>query len=204
MPHRRALKSCNAHLAMDYPLDISCICCLISLGLFYLFFLTDDTFTSTSESTGSTKDLRFFILGGDEDVMDRTCDIILRKRAKRAESETRHRKGHVCGRKISVVKTPSTWMSDVASCCCFSSRVKSIKDQMPDYASLVFPGPHAFLLVTDNREVTWREQYLLKAIAKVFSKEALDYAMLLIIGKRTKRDRLCQEVREKGLYIGGQ
>lgn len=200
MPHRRALKSCNAHLAMDYPLDISCICCLISLGLFYLFFLTDDTFTSTSESTGSTKDLRFFILGGDEDVMDRTCDIILRKRAKRAESETRHRKGHVCGRKISVVKTPSTWMSDVASCCCFSSRVKSIKDQMLDCASLVFPGPHAFLLVTDNREVTWREQYLLKAIAKVFSKEALDYAMLLIIGRNEPKGIGCVRKYVRRVY----
>ncbi|XP_048010490.1 trichohyalin-like isoform X2 [Megalobrama amblycephala] len=143
----------------------------------------DDTFKSTSESTGYTKDLRFILLGGDEDLMDRTCDIILRKRAERAESDSRHRKGHVCGRKISVVKTPSTWMSDVTSCCCFSSRVKSIEDQMPDYASLVFPGPHAFLLVTDNRELTGREQYLLKAIAKLFSKEALDYAMLLIIGR---------------------
>ncbi|ROJ46198.1 hypothetical protein DPX16_10923 [Anabarilius grahami] len=157
---------------------------LFDFTLFILIiFFTDDTFTSTSESTGSTKDLRFIILGGDEDLMDRTCDIILRKRAERAESDSWHRKGHVCGRKISVVKTPSTWMSDVTSCCCFSSRVKSIKDQMPDYASLVFPGPHAFLLAVNNRKVSGRESYLSKAISKVFGKEALDYAIVLIIGR---------------------
>ncbi|XP_067231666.1 synaptonemal complex protein 1-like [Chanodichthys erythropterus] len=141
---------------------------------------TDETFI---ETTGSTE-LRFIILGGDEDLMDRACDIILRERAERAESETRHREGHVCGRKISVVKTPSTWMSDVRSWCCFSSGVKSkIKDQMPDYASLVFPGPHAFLLVTGNREVTGREHDLLNTISDVLGKEALDYAIVLNIGR---------------------
>ncbi|KAK9954931.1 hypothetical protein ABG768_014845 [Culter alburnus] len=135
-------------------------------------------------STGSATELRFIILGGDEDLMDRTCDIILRETVERVESETWHRKGHVCGRKITVVKTPSTWMSDMRSCCCFSSRVKSkIKDQMPDYASLVFPGPHAFLLVTGNREVTGREHDLLNTISDVLGEEALDYAMLLIIGR---------------------
>lgn len=116
--------------------------------------------------------------------MDHACDFILRKRAERAESKTRHREGHVCGRKISVVKTPSAWMSDVRSCCSFSSRVKSkIEDQMPDYASLVFPGPHAFLLVTGNREVTGREHDLLKTISEVLGEEALDYTIVLNIGR---------------------
>ncbi|KAL1253468.1 hypothetical protein QQF64_018161 [Cirrhinus molitorella] len=144
--------------------------------------LLSDNDTFTSEPV-STKELRFIMLGGDEYLMDHACDIILRKRAARADSEIRHRKGHVCGRKITVVKAPSTWMSHVASCCCFESRLKSIKDEMVDCASQVFPGPHAFLLVTDNRKVTGSEKYLLKAIAKVFGIEALDYAMLLIIGR---------------------
>ncbi|XP_016325768.1 myosin-13-like [Sinocyclocheilus anshuiensis] len=120
------------------------------------------------------------MLGGDGALMDDACDIILRERAGRTEIQ--HRKGHVFGKKVIVVKTPSTWMSQVASCLCFSSRVKSIKDEMVDCASLVFPGPHAFLLVTENGKVT-EEKYLLKAIAEVFGKEALDYVVLLIIGR---------------------
>ncbi|XP_016109982.1 serine/threonine-protein kinase 10-like [Sinocyclocheilus grahami] len=131
--------------------------------------------------TGSATELRFIILGGDKDLMANACDIILRERAGRTEIQ--HRKGHVFGKKVIVVKTPSSWMSQVVSCLCFSSRVKSIKDEMVDCASLVFPGPHAFLLVTDNRKVIKEEKYLLKAIAKVFGKEALDYVMLLIIGR---------------------
>lgn len=146
-----------------------------------MYLSTDETFTG---STGSATELRFIILGGDEDLMDHACDIILRKRAERADSETRHREGRVCGRKISVVKTPSTWMSDVRSWCSFSSGVKSkIKDQMLDYASLVFPGPHAFLLVTGNSEVTGREHDLLKTISEILGKEALDYAIVLNIGR---------------------
>ncbi|XP_016118616.1 GTPase IMAP family member 6-like [Sinocyclocheilus grahami] len=131
--------------------------------------------------TGSATELRFIILGGDEDLMADACDIILRERAGRTEIQ--HRKGHVFGKKVIVLKTPSTWMSQVASCLCFSSRVKSIKDEMVYCASLVFPGPHAFLLVTDNSKVTGKERYLLRAIAEVFGKEALDYVMLLIIGR---------------------
>ncbi|XP_026091129.1 GTPase IMAP family member 4-like [Carassius auratus] len=132
-------------------------------------------------STGSTTELRFIMLSGDEDLMDDACDIILRERAGRPKIT--HRKGHVFGKKVTVVKTPPTWMSHVATRCPFSSRVESIKDEMEDCASLVFPGPHAFLLVTDHRKVTGKEKYLLKAIAKVFGKEALDYVMLLIIGR---------------------
>ncbi|XP_016325609.1 RB1-inducible coiled-coil protein 1-like [Sinocyclocheilus anshuiensis] len=137
-----------------------------------------DTFTVF---TGSTNELRFIMLGGDEDRMDAACDIILRERAKR--TEIRNRKGHVFGRKICVVKTPSTCMSHKASRCCFESRDKSMKDEMVDYASQVFPGPHAFLLVVNNRKVTEKEHNISKEIANVFGKEALDYVVLLIIGR---------------------
>lgn len=137
-----------------------------------------DTFT---EFTDSTNELRFIMLGGDEDLMDDACHIILRERAER--TEIRHRKGHVFGRKICVVKTPSTSMSHEASHCCFKSREKSMKDEMVDCASLVFPGPHAFLLVVNNRKVTEKEYNISKEIANVFGEEALDYAMALIIGR---------------------
>ncbi len=83
------------------------------------------------------------------------------------------------GRKISVVKTSSNRKSLLPSWLCFS-RVTSIKDEMVDGALQVFPGPHAFLLVTDNREATWKT--CLDTVTEVFGKEALDYAMGLIIG----------------------
>ncbi|XP_042634463.1 leucine zipper protein 1-like isoform X2 [Cyprinus carpio] len=58
-----------------------------------------------------------------------------------------------------------------------------MKDEMVDCASLVFPGPHAFLLVVNNRKVTEKEYNISKEIANVFGEEALDYAMALIIGR---------------------
>lgn len=137
-----------------------------------------DTFT---EFTGSTNELRFIMLSGDGDLMDDACDIILRERAERTEIWSR--KGNVYGRKICVVKTPVTGMSHEASHCCFKSRDTSMKDEMVYCASLVFPGPHAFLLVVNNRKVTEKELNISKEIAKVFGEEALDYAMALIIGR---------------------
>ncbi len=117
--------------------------------------------------------------GSDKDLMDRTCDIILREKREMTYSEIQHRESHVFGRKISVVKTSSNRKSLLPSWLCFSS-VTSIKDEMVDGALQVFPGPHAFLLVTDNREATWKT--CLDTITEVFGKEALDYAMGLIIG----------------------
>lgn len=163
-----------------------------SIHSFRFVLSTDDTFPG---STGSATELRY-LMGGDEDLMDHACDIILRERVE--ESETRHRKGHVCGRKISVVKTPSIWVTNKASCCCFSSKVKSTNDQMLDCASLVFPGPHAFLLVFDNRKVTGNE-CLKKTINEVFGKEASDYAIVLIIGRTEPKG--ISSVRKQGMSV---
>lgn len=65
-----------------------------------------------------------------------------------------------------------------------SSRDETIKEQMLDCASLVFPGPHAFLLVINSKSGN-DSSYLLKAL-KVFGKEAFDYAMVLFVGQDTQ------------------
>lgn len=78
---------------------------------------------------------------------------------------------------------------------CFS-RVKSIKDETVDCALQVFPGPHAFLLVTDNREATWKT--CLDTITEVFGKEASDYAMGLIIG--TNQPKWTSSIKECEIY----
>lgn len=64
-----------------------------------------------------------------------------------------------------------------------SSRDETIKEQMLDCASLVIPGPHAFLLVINSK--SGNEEYLLKAL-KVFGKEAFDYSMVLFVGQDTQ------------------
>ncbi|XP_051536911.1 uncharacterized protein LOC127430838 isoform X2 [Myxocyprinus asiaticus] len=141
----------------------------------------NETFPPEAEFT---EELRYILLGADEDLMNRACDIILRGRGEIIDSGIfEHRKGRVSGRKIAVVKTPSSWLNHSVSfffCC---SEDESIKDQMLDCASLVFPGPHAFLLVIDSQHATGKENYLLKEIAKVFGKEALNYVVVLYIGQ---------------------
>lgn len=127
--------------------------------------------------------------------MDRTCDIILREKREMTYSEIQHRESHVFGRKISVVKTSSNRKSLLPSWLCFS-RVTSIKDEMVDGALQVFPGPHAFLLVTDNREATWKT--CLDTITDVFGKEASDYAMGLIIG--TDQPKWTSSIKECEIY----
>ncbi|XP_057217132.1 uncharacterized protein LOC130570732 isoform X2 [Triplophysa rosa] len=144
-----------------------------------------ETCRSEAESTGFTEEFRFILLGGDEDLMDEACDIILRGRGDRSDSGLfEHRKGCFNGKKLSVVKTPCSWKSHLASSLC-SSRDKTIKEQMLDCASLVFPGPHAFLLVINSRYKSGNDEYLLEAL-KEFGKEAFDYAMILFVGKMTQ------------------
>ncbi|XP_051961652.1 uncharacterized protein LOC127628797 [Xyrauchen texanus] len=141
----------------------------------------DETFTHKAEFI---EEFRFILLGAKKGLMDRACDIILRGRGEPVNSGLfEHRKGRVSRRKISVVKTPSSWMNRLASLFFLSSGVESIKDEMLDCASQVFPGPHAFLLVTDSQQATGKANYLLKEIAKVFSKEALNYVVVLYIGQ---------------------
>ncbi|XP_051536919.1 uncharacterized protein LOC127430844 [Myxocyprinus asiaticus] len=139
---------------------------------------------SSNETVTHKAELRYILLGADEDLMNRACDIILRGRGEIIDSGIfEYRKGRVSGRKIAVVKTPSSWMNHSVSLFFCCSEDESIKDQMLDCASLVFPGPHAFLLVIDSRHATGKENYLLKEIAKVFGKEALNYVVVLYIGQ---------------------
>ncbi|KAK9954942.1 hypothetical protein ABG768_014856 [Culter alburnus] len=54
---------------------------------------------------------------------------------------------------------------------------------MESYESMLFPGPHAFLLVHRDVKNSGRENYLLRALSEVFGKEVLDYCMVLFIDK---------------------
>lgn len=46
---------------------------------------------------------------------------------------------------------------------------------------MVFPGPHAFLLVVKCPQNSGKEHYLLRALCEVFGQEALDYSMVLFM-----------------------
>ncbi|XP_051733644.1 ribonuclease Y-like isoform X2 [Ctenopharyngodon idella] len=52
---------------------------------------------------------------------------------------------------------------------------------MESYESMLFPGPHAFLLVHRDVKNSGRDNYLLHALSDVFGKKVLDYCMVLFI-----------------------
>uniref|UniRef100_A0A8B9HDK7 AIG1-type G domain-containing protein n=1 Tax=Astyanax mexicanus TaxID=7994 RepID=A0A8B9HDK7_ASTMX len=91
------------------------------------------------------------------------------------------KEGWVNGRLVSVVNSPSFWMVHLASYFFFNRRLETIKNELQSGISMVFPGPHAFLLVVEAGRDTNKERYLLKAIKSEFGKEAIDYTIVLFI-----------------------
>ncbi|XP_051962312.1 GTPase IMAP family member 4-like [Xyrauchen texanus] len=144
----------------------------------------DGTFTrEAGQSTDSIKRFRFIVLGGDSLLMNKVSEFILGER--QSGQRTRSgicelREGHVRECHVSVVTTPVSWLERLQSCWFFSNAI-SLKPEMEFSESLVFPGPHAFLLVV--RHNTGKEHYLLNAICEVFGKAVLDYSMVLFIGE---------------------
>lgn len=53
---------------------------------------------------------------------------------------------------------------------------------------MVFPGPHAFLLVLGDVQNSGKEHYLLRALCEVFGQEVLDYSMVLFMHEYSKSD----------------
>ncbi|XP_073681206.1 uncharacterized protein [Garra rufa] len=149
--------------------------------------LNDDDETPTNEagfSAASNKQLRFMVLGGDDALMDKACATILGERENRDAfqfGELIPRKAKVCGQQVSVLKTPFTWLKHLKSYFFFSNGVKSLKNDLQNYESQLFPGPHGFLLVHRDVKNSGRENYLLHALSNVFGEKVLDYCMVLFI-----------------------
>lgn len=124
------------------------------------------------------------VLGGDDVLLDKACATILRRRNKNTPfkfGKLEPRNVNACGQQVSVLKTPFTWLEHLKSYWVFSNGVKAIRDEMESYKSMLFPGPHAFLLVHRDVKNSGRENYLLRALSEVFGKEVLDYCMVLFI-----------------------
>lgn len=142
-------------------------------------FLTDGAFTHEArQSTESTEKYfkRFILLGGDDNLMNQARDRILRITV--SDNTSHHkacelREGRVNGHQLSVLKTPSNWLQRLRSAFIFSRTVKSLKNETEGCASLVFPAPHAFLLVLRDACNTGKELYLLRAVSNIFRKESL-------------------------------
>lgn len=120
-------------------------------------------------STDPKQQCRLILIGGDEIAKNDACHIILR--AEHSQQSQRiipqscvMMKDCVQGRHVGVVKSPSYWLKHLESCWFMSSGVKTIQKEMEHCVSLVFPGPHAFLLVIRDGHATGTEHYLLQAI----------------------------------------
>ncbi|XP_072518579.1 uncharacterized protein [Salminus brasiliensis] len=138
---------------------------------------------NTRRSVDPRQECRLILLGGDEAAKRATCNIIFRRVQTQEKTQRGCEKieGCVKGQCVSVVNSPSYWMEHLASLFFFSRKLRRIKSELQESISLVFPGPHAFLLVTKVGCDTGKERYLLKAIKSEFGKEALDYSVVLFI-----------------------
>ncbi|KAG9260782.1 GTPase IMAP family member 7-like, partial [Astyanax mexicanus] len=139
---------------------------------------------SARHSAEPRQEFRFILLGGDECAKQDVCNTILRENETQQSINSRTcemKEGWINGRFVSVVNSPSYWMEHLASYFFFFRGLETIKNELQRGISLVFPGPHAFLLVVEAGRDTNKEHYLLKAIKFVFGKEALDYTIVLFI-----------------------
>ncbi|XP_043085769.1 histone-lysine N-methyltransferase, H3 lysine-79 specific-like [Puntigrus tetrazona] len=130
--------------------------------------------------------LRFMVLGGDDALMDKACAAILGERDDGDAfrfGNLKPRKAQVCGRQVSVLKTPSYWLEHLKSYYIFINGVKLLLPELQFFESLLFPGSNAFLLVLKNVKNACRENYLLHALSEVFGKEVLDYCMVLFMNE---------------------
>ncbi|XDV38154.1 hypothetical protein PO909_007622 [Leuciscus waleckii] len=98
------------------------------------------------------------------------------------------REACVSGLHVSVVKTHAYWLANMKTYSSFSNRVRFMKRDMEACYSLVFPGPHAFLLVLGDVRNSGKEHYILKALSEVFGQEALDYCKVLFMHEYTDSD----------------
>ncbi len=159
-----------------------CICHYIYFS--FTLFLTDGAFPHEARQSTEKFLKRFILLGGDDNLLNEACDTILRIPV--SDNTSHHkacelREGHVNGHQLSVLKTPSNWLQRLTSAFIFSYTVKSLKNEMEACESLVFPGPHAFLLVLKDAHNTRKEHYFLRAFSNIFGKESLDYCMVLFM-----------------------
>lgn len=129
------------------------------------------------------------ILGGNEILMKEVCETILGTKANITEhGSCELREAHVSGRHISVVKTPTNWLERLKTQPFFSHQVKSMKIEMDCSCLLIFPGPHAFLLVLGDVHNTGKEHHLLRALRDAFGEEVLNYTMVLFMHEYAQED----------------
>ncbi|XP_056587628.1 uncharacterized protein PF3D7_1120000-like isoform X2 [Triplophysa dalaica] len=134
---------------------------------------------------------RFMVLGGDDSLMNEACETILDIRHTEYANIIRTRenmKTNVARRDVSVLKTPSFWLDVLKSNVIFRNGLKSIKKDMKLCESLLFPGPHVFLLVLGDVHNSAKEGLLLQAVSDVYGKKALDYSMVLFIDECKEKD----------------
>ncbi|XP_046723206.1 golgin subfamily A member 6-like protein 7 isoform X2 [Silurus meridionalis] len=130
------------------------------------------------------EDCRLVLLGGDDFAKHEACRFILRNGQTQQTSDVEWwevKENYVQRRHVTVAISPSSWLESLRLSFFLSWGIKKTKNDIKKCVSVVFPGPHAFLVVIRDGRDTGKEHYLTKAVASVFGKEALDYSMVLII-----------------------
>ncbi|KAA0719687.1 hypothetical protein E1301_Tti023780 [Triplophysa tibetana] len=137
-----------------------------------------------NSSRGGIETLRLMVLGSDDALMNQACAAILGLPQRKNDSNIGacvFKEGQINGRQVSLLKTPSYWLEHLKSFLFFSRGLQSLRSDMEFCESIIFPGPHAFLLVLGDVSNSSKEHLLLRALCKIFGKEVLDYSMVVFV-----------------------
>lgn len=149
------------------------------------------SFPKFTHSADPSEECRFILLGGDDFTNQEACRFILRNQQNQQRTDLEDwevKENRVQGRHVTVAISPYSWLERLRSSFFLSSGITRIKNDIKKCVSAAFPGPTAFLLVIRDGHDNGKEHYLLKAVASVFGKEALDYSMVLLVrGSGQKR-----------------
>ncbi|KAG5843132.1 hypothetical protein ANANG_G00185230, partial [Anguilla anguilla] len=135
--------------------------------------------TSPDFERPNMSELRVVLLGKSGELKSKVGNIILGAEVLSVKDQCERAQGLVNGRPVALINTPDLLDPELPD--------RKLFNQIERCVTLSAPGPHAFLLVLENGNITSEGKKRLERILHSFSPEAFRYSMVLTT-KRTRFD----------------